>query len=69
MLRENISKSICHKAHLLKVFTIFANHSFQIKQQILATKIILVEKVKVVSKTEELAAHFNNYFTDITSVT
>ena len=38
-LRKNISKSICHTVHLLKIFGNFANHSFQITQQILTAKL------------------------------
>ena len=52
--------------HLLKIFGKSANHFFQIKQQIFCDKIVLVEKVEVVSKNEEIATHFNNYFNDIT---
>ena len=49
--------------HLLKIFGKFANHFFQIKQ-ILTTKITLVEKGDV-SKNEEIANHFNNFFSDM----
>ena len=38
-LRQNISKSIRHTVHLLKIFRNFANLSFQIKPQILRTKL------------------------------
>ena len=37
-LRQNISKSIYHEVHLLKIFGHFVNHSLQIKQETLTTK-------------------------------
>ena len=39
---------------------------FQKKTANFTTKIILLEKGEVVSKNEEIATHFNNYFNDIT---
>ena len=38
-LRQNISKSIYHAVHLLKIFGHFVNHSLQIKQETLTTKL------------------------------
>ena len=46
MLRENISESICYTAHFQKVFVNFENHSFQIKQQTLMTKLYWWKKEK-----------------------
>ena len=45
----------------LKVMIFFSNKTTNFED-----KIILVEKGAVVSKNEEIATHFNNYFNDIT---
>ena len=49
-----------------KIFLKFCKPFFSNKTTNFDDKIILVEKVEVVSKNEEIATHFNNYFNDIT---
>ena len=50
--------------HLLKFFWKFCKLFFSNKTNFY-NKIILVENGEVVSKNEEMSAHFNNYFNDI----
>ena len=49
-----------------KYFWKFCQPFFSNKTNNFDNKIILVEKVEVISKNEEIATHFNNYFNDIT---
>ena len=49
-----------------EIFLKFCKPFFSNKTTNFDDKIILVEKVEVVSKNEEIATHFNNYFNDIT---
>ena len=49
-----------------KKFWKFCKPFFSNKTTNFDDKIILVEKGEVVSKNEEIATHFNNYFNDIT---
>ena len=48
-----------------KIFWKFYKPFFSNKTTNFTDKIILVEKGEVVSKNEEIATHFNNYFNDI----
>ena len=52
--------------HFQKKFWKFYKPFFSNKTTNFDDKIILVEKGEVVSKNEEIATHFNNYFNDIT---
>ena len=49
-----------------KIFQKFCKPFFSNETTNFDDKIILVEKVEVVSKSEEIATHFNNYFNDVT---
>ena len=63
--KEYFGKHMPHGASS-KNFWKFCKSFFSDKTTNFDDKIILVEKGEVVSKNEEIAAHFNYYFNDIT---
>ena len=63
--KEYFQKHMPHGASS-ESFWKFCKQFFSNKTNNFDDKIILVEKGEVVSKNEEIATHFNNYFSDIT---
>ena len=63
-LRQNIFESIFHTVHLLRNFWTFCKPFFSNEATNFDDKVILAEII--VSKNVEIAAHFINYFKDIT---